>query len=325
MIILLLLAYYLSSEPVNDNIMIQHYMSEIYPNLDTPYIICILKHGIGNRMNCLGSSIILSRYLNIPLYVVWTDVDMGTVQLSDIWTPPYPFTVLDTIPTVINSSYLSHVNQYKLFDDNHISQLNDKYGPFLSNGIADLKSSETPIMVFNTYWNFKHPNQSISDFYSERQKIFSQELIPVAPINERIQRYQQLFDEHTFGAHIRLTDSCMVLWGNQEKCEKLAFTIKNNIQKLLDSDQNRKVFLCTDDQEYINDLIIKYGSRIIVPDNVSRFTVEGQHEAYAEIIALSTCNPLLLTLRSTFSSGVASLTHTDQCIFYSPIGEYPCK
>lgn len=326
-IIFFLVAYYLASQTTNNNIAIQQYIQKTDPTYhpNSRFILCVLKYGLGNRMNCLSSSIILSRYLNIPLYVVWTDVDMGDTQLSDIWAPPYPFTVLDAIPPGVNLSGLNHGYQHKLFNDDHIRQLIDKYDPLLSNGVTDLKLYDIPIIILSTYWNFKHADQSLTDFYTERAKIFSQDLIPTAPINERIQRYRSLCNSNTLGVHIRLTDSCTVLWGSQAKCEILANIIKKKIQTLLDADPQRTVFLCTDDQSYINDLITKYGSRIIVPEEIFRFSIEGQQEAYAEMMALSYCSPLLLSLRSTFSAEVASLADTEECMFYSPYGEYRCK
>lgn len=328
-IIFFILAYYLSTQGTNNNnVAIQSYIRQIDPTLDlkSPFIVCILRYGLGNRMNCLSSSLILSRYLKVPLYVVWTDIDMGPVRLSDIWAPPYPFTILDAIPSGIGPWGLSHTYQYKLFDDEHIRQLNDNDSSAFSNGVTDLKIS-TPVMVLGTYWNFKHPEQSLEDFYGERSKIFTKDLVPVQPIVERIQYYRSLCGLNTFGVHIRLTDSCVVQWGSQKQCDALAITIKRHIGTLLDEDDHeRTVFLCTDDQTYITDLIVKYNDRIIIPNSdASRFSIEGQQEAYAEIMVLSDCSPLLLSLRSTFSSNVASIAPTNECIFYSPNGEYRCK
>jgi hypothetical protein len=329
-IIFFLVAYYLGNQTSNNNIAIQQYVRKVDPTLDSPFIICVLRYGLGNRMNCLASSIILSRYLKRPLYVVWTDIDMGSVQLSDIWAPPYPFTLLDQIPPGIGSRFLNHEHQDRFFDNNQIRQINDTSKPFFSKGIVDLKIYDNPIIVLGTYWNFKHPDQSLSDFYEARTKIFNEELVPVPEITERIQSYRALCDSNTFGVHIRLTDSCVIQWGSQEACESLVNKIHRCIQTLLNEDPERTVFLCTDDQRYIQDLIRQYGSRIIIPNyavensSLDRFSILGQQEAYAEIMALSYCSPLLLSLRSTFSSGVASLARTEKCTFYSPMGDYVC-
>jgi hypothetical protein len=251
---------------------------------------------------------------------------MGPTQLSDIWAPPYPFTVLDEMVPGIKPEFLQHKYQYGFFNNNQIYQMNDIDSPFFSNGIVDLKVFDTPIMVMATYWNFKHPAQSLSEYYQARNQIFTKDLIPISSIQTRIQKYRSLCDSNTFGVHLRLTDSCVAQWGSEEACKSLVNKIKTQIQTLLDENETRMVFLCTDDQKYLQDLIEQYGSRIIIPESsLDRFSIEGQQEAYAEMMALSYCSPLLLSLRSTFSSTVSNLASTKKCSFYSPMGEYQCK
>jgi len=283
-------------------------------------IICVLKWGLGNRISCLASSILLSKYLNSPLYVVWTDAHMGNVKISDIWQEPYPFIVLDRIPKSIKG----------LISWSPPNQIGDRSNNELITYVEDIpnKILKSNIIITSTWWSFKHRDLDLKYFTNERRNEINNSLIPTQTIQELINKYTNNFDNNTIGAHIRSTDSCKVLWGSFEKCEQLGNNIKIKIRLMMDDNPSMKLFICTDDPKYVEDLIDEYKHRIIIPNlYTNRFTLSGQEEAYAEMVALSKCNHLILSSNSTFS-GVASYLANifgDNCNFYSPTDKFVCN
>lgn len=303
-------------------------------NSKDPYILCILQWGLGNRLKCLSSAIILARYTNLPLYVVWTDLDgnngFGGVPITDLLKPPYPFKLLSQIPDGIPERLYDKNEQYIKFNSSQIQKLFDTYDRMLTLGTIDIKESELTksILILSTWWPFKHPKQHIKDFENQRRQILLNEFIPSDPCQILIQKYLGQCDQHTVGAHLRGTDSCVVLWKKEDKCLDLTQRIMTKIRAIL-QDKRKRIFLCTDDfqQTHIQNLIKEYGDRIITPNMTTlRYTVEGQQESYAEIMTLARFPQLLLSLSSTFSGEVACMANIygSDCILHSPSSDIVC-
>jgi hypothetical protein len=302
-------------------------INEMHPNMNTqvPCIICILKWGLGNRIKCLISSIILSKYLNRQLYVIWTDFDMKNTDITDIWKKPYPFIVLPKIP----DNFELPISPENEWEDSSITCWKDKYQQCITSGISNINDNHInrQLLFINGWWFFKHPKHTIDQFNELKKEILTNELIPTDNILNLVDKYTKQINGNTIGVHIRLTDSCSVLWETEENCDKLLKSFLDYLYKVMD-DKNVNIFLCTDESYIIDNLKINYGNRIFTPNlNIDRFTKEGQEESYAEILSLSKCPKLILTMSSTFSGIVADLANlnSDNCKLISPSDIQKCN
>lgn len=187
-IIFILIAYLFAIYTSHNTISIMNYLQENDPEYDPIHqsIVCILEYGLGNRMKCLSSAIVLSRYLNRPLYVVWTDIDVGSTKITDIWQPPYPFKLLDKIPPGLRTFNPGLPWYYQQYRPDQTIQLLCPTNPFKVQSVTDLIQVDDPIIITRTYWAYKHKDQNLSEFNLERRKVLTHDLIPVDAIKERI-------------------------------------------------------------------------------------------------------------------------------------------
>lgn len=283
-------------------------IKEMYPKFDSSkqYIICVLKWGLGNRIKCLVSSILLSRYLNCELLVVWTNHDMDNTKITDIWKHPYPFVVLPNLP----KGYTIPVAPEQEWNDPSLNCWLDKYDQCIISGISIINEEHMSrkLLFINTWWFFKPDDLSLQEFNKQKRYILENGLIPTDNIKNLCKKYNNLINNDTIGVHIRLSDSCQVLWKTKENCDKLVYNFLDYIDGVM-IDPKTNLFLCTDDHEVLTTLKSKYNGRIKIPNlNTNRFTKQGQEESYAEILTLAKCNRLCLTMSSTFSGIVYDIS-----------------
>ncbi len=133
----------------------------IHPNIniETPSLICVLKWGIGNRIKCLVSSIILARYTGKQLYVIWTNHDMKNTNITDIWKEPYPFILLPNIPEGFELPISPEIE----WEEQSIDCWQDRYKQCVTSGISNINKEhiDRQILFINGWWYFKIPQQSI--------------------------------------------------------------------------------------------------------------------------------------------------------------------
>jgi len=286
-------------------------------------IICVLRYGIGNRLKCLSSSIVLSRYMKLPLYVVWTDIDMKNTQITDLCMGPFSFTILPRIPDglYVPESHFDvwgDMSSIKCFLNSSQSCLTS------SAAIIPVKKLETPVIIFSTAWSFRHPDQLPEDFNRDRRVVLLDELKPSKEVYNLVDKYSQFINDMTVGVHIRLTDGCISHWHSVEKCDNLKMTFKRLV-----ADRIRKgfnIFLCSDDKYIGSEFKAIYADKIFYPiSKHKRSTKEGQQQAYAELLALSRCPFLLLSYSSTFSGEVEFLANKpNECSYLSPMTTIQC-
>lgn len=306
----------------------------LLPSSTKDPILCILKWGIGNRLKCLSSCLILSKVTQRPLYVYWTQHDVGKTKITDLFEGPFDFTLItdETVTSLPQNiqEMLPKTNDYlnavwggnKLFDWQHQTT------QYLNSGLVDLgieKINMPGILILNTWWVFKHPNMSVTEFLNMRREILLKTLKPSSEVIKFVNNYSNNVNDNTLGVHIRTTDSCKVFWKTQENCDKLVDEFEKYIDEKLNKNTNTTIMLCADGEDIKDRFKAKYKNKIYIPDSTSdRFSVLGQQQAFAELIALSKCKQLCVTMKSTFAGEVIAMSNSTDSVVVSPNGIEPC-
>lgn len=306
----------------------------LLPSSTKDPILCILKWGIGNRLKCLSSCLILSKVTQRPLYVYWTQHDIGDTKITDLFEGPFDFTLItdetvSTLPSELQQM-LPKTNDYlnavwggnKLFDWQHQTT------QYLNSGLVDLgldKINMPGFLILNTWWVFKHPNMSVTEFLKLRREILLKTLKPSNEVSRFVNKYSSNINNNTLGIHIRTTDSCKVFWKTQENCDKLVDEFEKYIDTKLIQNKNTTIMLCADSKDVKERFKSKYKNKVYIPDSSSdRFSILGQQQAFAELITLSKCKQLCVTMKSTFAGEVIAMSDSTDSVVVSPGGIEPC-
>lgn len=285
-------------------------------NLDKqPSVFVMLHEGLGNRLRVMSSGFLLSKAIGRPLKVRWTNIDMGNTQISDLfeyipnvqWIDKRPCNV--KVFTFLNKAqWLELPNKEKELLNSFNTPEATSLVPVLKEHIANSSFSH----VFSGHLLYCHPKYANdkANFHNQRRQ-FLKSIIPSKGVLNKLKNIEfklpnNLY-ENVIGVHIRLTDLCTVIWKRKENCPRLEDYVK---QMKIELQNNSKVtfLVCTDDPQQIATIINHFPKqKIILPDKFDRFTLEGQQEAYAELLALSKTMKMIGTTGSTFSSEAAFL------------------
>lgn len=205
-------------------------------------IIAMLDGGLGNKLNCLFSSVYISKLYNKTLHINNVRSNFSDFDLRKLFNIPYEYTeytsteldskIPSDIPIFLHKEHFKY-NRKKF----NLSSLNSSYNDFIY--LTDrLRAGENNL-------------EDIINHISINQDILQN-------VNKFV--LENNIDEKTLGIHIRCTDS-------SERSENISQSTS-----LIKAKQNKKIFVCTDEKE-IKNIISEYDNIITYPvkDFVEKF------------------------------------------------------
>lgn len=250
--------------------------------------------GLANRMRVIASGLWLQKKLDSELTCVWSqnlDLNTGFDLL---------FEKIDGLNIKSKSSKYKYLKSTKYKNDFklHISRLINKvigvdYYIKEQDYFDQVWTNEIDIVsVSEKYRNvYIKTCEEFGDNYSEFQRF-----VPIKQLLTKINDIETQFDSNTIGLHIRRTDNTQSI--EHSPLELFIETINLNIEK----NMNLSFFLSTDDIDVENELIARYGKRIITyKKEFSRQTIVGMQDAVVDLFCLSKTALIYGSYWSSFS------------------------
>jgi len=258
--------------------------------------------GLGNRMRAISSGVSLCQDLQIDYEIVW--------PLNNELNCPfdYLFEQSEKIPQVSNVTniidlYLYDFPRKKNFFLSPLFQ-KGKYSVKLSDEKTLLDYIDNPLSLKNFLRGIQGNIlvRSGLSFYKFKEDLYLQLFHPREYIvTNAISRIGNVRG-NCIGLHIRRSDNLMSI-----KHSPLDLFI-NAMDKEIDVDQDVSFYLATDSEQVRNNLLNRYGKRIIYSTGpVSRKTQAGIQEALTEMVVLSMCSKIYGSYWSSFSEAAALL------------------
>ena len=242
--------------------------------------------GLGNRMRAIASVYQYAIENNHTVVVYWNRQKDFNQSFKNLFKQTDRFKVIDRyIGFINNHPYKANLFLPTLFDaiirrNSYYFIEEEEFIPIVENAV---KKELKEITISTCY---QHGKMYPLD------KIFK----PAHKIQCTIDGLLSEFGEETIGCHIRRTDNI-----DSIKHSKTDFFIEI-IQKHISKQPNNKVFLCTDDTVTKEQLIKKFGNKIITyQSKLNRFTPTGINDAVVELYALAQTNVIYGSYNSSYS------------------------
>lgn len=247
------------------------------------YLIIEPTNGLCNRLRAIASGYVLSQFLNWGFLIKWNpNKEVGYIELNELFSniDHLLFTTNITTNITPNITPLKTITITKIYNE--------------QTALDEIINSNTHVLLLNSGGNFKHPNMSIATYQTLKHK-FYKSLLLVKHINDIIYDFtKENFIKPIIGVQIRRTDRKTIT----PKTEMFAKKI-NSL-----SDQNKQIFLCTDDiNEFkrLRDLIDSSIQIIQYPkQNFNRDSKFAIHEAIIDWYLLSMCETIIYSHGSSF-------------------------
>jgi hypothetical protein len=269
------------------------------------YLVINPTNGLGNRVRSLASFAVLADELKLPLFVHWSkssgfdDTSISELFKTDdinfidthTWNDikSKSFSISDHIEGVCEN-YIDSV-----YKDKRVHYINK----VLTGGFKQMTATSSNLLswAFGIYEVDKH----IKNF-SGKYKTQLSKLKPSDKVINAAQSTLDTFSKNIIGVHIRQGDatSHKNQWSKMYS-DKTLIAINDHFDKT-----NTQIFLCTDDQKTLNQMLNRYGNRIIhytktFVDSLYGETKKGQFDAMVELYLLSQTNKILATSPSSFA------------------------
>lgn len=151
-----------------------------------------------------------------------------------------------------------------------------------------------------------HDNRFCKEYKAESlAEIFR----PIEELQRRIDNVVENWNNNVIGLHIRRTD-------NKHSISLSPIThFYEVIEKELQNNNKVRFYVATDDVEVKNDLLKRYGDRIItIPLCLKRNSVQGMKDAVVDLFCLGHTKKIYGSFHSTYSSFAARLFNIDVII-----------
>ena len=223
---------------------------------------------------------------NHTLVVYWNRQKDFNQSFKKLFQHTDRFKVVDRyIGFIHNHPYKANLFLPALFDtiikrDSYYFIEQDQFIPIVENAV---KKNKKEITISTCY---QHGDMFHLD------KIFK----PTPKIQCMIDCLHSQFGEETIGCHIRRTDNI-----DSIKHSKTDYFVEIISQHISNKPDN-KVFLCTDDTVTKEELIQKFGNKIITyQSKLNRFTPAGINDAVVELYTLAQTNVIYGSYNSSYS------------------------
>lgn len=254
--------------------------------------------GLANRLRSIVSALSLAEDCNTHLRIIWFRDKGLNCDFHSLFQPlNYPNVTLRDATVLDYWIYdrprkknlrLPSLFQYFLFQkrmyERETRRIVDTFDFF---GWAN--NSKVLLASYDIFYPMKY---SLTDCF-----------IPLENIRSRIQKYVDLFDEHTVGVHIRRTDHRVSI------SQSTTDSFIDQMNKELSNNPQTRFFLATDSEEERELLKNIFKERIITAShNVTRETQSGLEDAVIDLYLLSKTNKIFGSAESTFSQIAAEMS-----------------
>ncbi|MDD4992429.1 MAG: hypothetical protein PHR83_09380 [Paludibacter sp.] len=260
--------------------------------------------GLANRMRVIASALWLQKKLDCEVTCVWSqnqdlnaefDFLFEKIDGLNIKKKSYKFKYLKS------TKYKKYLKLYVTILINKIIGIDYyiKEHDYLDQMWTDSIDIET---IARKYKNiYIKTCEEFGDNYLEFQQF-----IPINSILTKMSDIVSQFESNTIGLHIRRTDNMQSII--YSPLELFIDTINSSIEK----DENVNFFLSTDDIEVENELISKFGKRIIKQKKeFSRQSVVGMQDAVVDLFCLSKTSIIYGSYWSSFSDIASRIGRID--------------
>jgi len=264
--------------------------------MEEPGIITLIPtSGLGNRLRIIATSIRLAREGNKKLRIYWNRNFELNAAFDKLFE--YPLNIsIKPIPLKYKIWIGMRRFSSKLFGfENWYLSLFKFDFVFLDKMITDVLQSR-----LNLQMEVNRANNVLICSYEEVNyfdlpdyKLFK----PVASIQKEIDKHVHQFKPSTIGVHIRATDHITAIINSP------FYLFENKIEEELRLNNDATFFVATDDEDYQNKLLRKFGSeKILFHKKVFRRDVtEGITDAVVDLFCLSKTSKIYGSYHSSFS------------------------
>lgn len=266
-------------------------------------ILFVPSGGLGNRLRAVASAYELHRTTDVPVRVMWFKDWALNARFSEIFSPspltdgsfmiedasPWQYWVYDRprrhnlfVPGLFQRLCFTH-----RIDEKCVTSLKEKNFDF-----CKWASDSRGPLYMSCYQVFGHPQPSI----------YSQLFKPSESVQSLLDNYLREFGHHTIGLHIRRTD-------NVESCKMSPISLfEEVVRKEKTLHPETCVFLASDDEAVKARFLHNFPQQVIVArGKAERGTVEGIRQAFAEMLALASCDIIYGSAGSSFSAIASQL------------------
>lgn len=273
--------------------------------------------GLCNRIRVINSGYYLAKKLNQDFTVIW-----DTSKNSGM-----------TVPAEKIMIFPSDVKVIKCGDDGAFANIEYRlFRRFKYNNCDLIINDDSTLRL--------HSEEEILATLSPNKNIYAKTCfnlinvdyhsacMPSAEVTAKFDRVKNQLNigRDTIGIHIRRTDQKDSINGSP------TFLFENRINEILKSNPNQVFYLATDDADEERCLLQKYPQNIKVfkEKNIDRYAVEGQMDAYVELLCLAECSQIWGSYLSSYSlvasqigeSELTVLTH-DSAMLNHPLYRIP--
>ena len=272
------------------------------------YIISGSGSGLSNRLNCLISSMKISKISSRELILYWPKNRLCSCNFSDLFD--------NNISQITRPELIRLINSDKkdiFFIDRNVPVLHnlksirEKY----------IKLSTWRIVALNHEFNKKRLIFNNKYFHNTVKQIYRLE--PIKYIIEEVDRFSDNFDESTISFSIRSWIECknntkqnMLLSKLKENLKKYPYGKQmakrfdmENVYETIDKYKDSNFFVSCDSPDIIRKLIKRYGKRILYyPKRTyqgDRFSKKGVQDILIDLFLLSKNKRLITSKGSTYS------------------------
>jgi len=250
------------------------------------HIIAVARGGLCNRLKCLISSIRLAdKYSMLPL-LSWPVMRECGCKFSDLFENKISEISLGDFQKLENKRTAE-----KKHDIVETWRLEPLPGDKIPGGFSQIFCSKTgknidceygriPLLIRKNFLAYVHV------------------LVPQKYVAEEVSKFCKNFDDHTVSVNIRS-------WADEYSKKRVVLFNIDNFFAVMDKVDCSNFFVTCDSQEVLDELIYRYGKRILhYPKRTfecDRGSTEGVQDALIDLLLLSKNSKLIATPLSTFS------------------------
>lgn len=245
-------------------------------------IISANQSGLGNRLKCLISSMMLADKTSKGLILYWPENNYCYCRFSDLFENQIIEIARKNFIRIQARIYLDKrytiIQTWRLLVLPNSLSTNFIEGDYLTNNWIDFKFEQIPLSVRNNFL------------------IYINKLIPTEFIRREVENFSKLFDEHTVSIAIR-----SYVYEKDVGCNFKIEKVYETMDKLSDSN----FFVSCDSPVVLEKIVKRYGKRVIYyPQRTTgdhRCFKEGVQNTLIELLLLSKNRNLKISPGSSFS------------------------
>lgn len=263
-----------------------------------PTLIAVGGGGFCNRHRVLVSAAVYHQHTKQPVEIIIFNDCLDNYQWSDLFVTNLPIknyyytNPLDMFESVIQMGLVRLLSpeliQKKVFNDYDIN--NQLY-------LSEVRNLYPATKIINTWWNFKHQSQSLTEYYTVRDDIirnwkYHPELeAMLVPYTREI----CVFNQDIIGVHVRTTDIL-----NTQITKYISL---DDYSAAMDKYPSNVKFFIASDSDARDKLAARFPGRVLTQQTTvqRRTSATNIRVALVDLICLANCKHIIGFWGSTFS------------------------